>query len=197
MFFMRPAKRQISDGEPGSRITSPKQARRKKRLLRAIPVPGDNANKYFGYREAWGRIRKAQGFGFYLEAVTLEESIIADRLISFLVRAGAMPPSAPIDKIGFGQLVHRWMEVVPEPIPTKHHADLRSAIDEWRKQRNRIVHGMVKCMPGIDPGDVLDFLKEARIAAGEGGTLAQAITDWGKKAKRQLTNHKADSAKLP
>jgi len=56
----------------------------------AIPVPHSNAMRYFSYKEAWVRIKKAQGSGFYLEAVTLEESIIADRLISFLVYVGAM-----------------------------------------------------------------------------------------------------------
>jgi hypothetical protein len=32
-----------------------------------VPIPAVHANKYFSYREAWARIKKAQGFGFYLE----------------------------------------------------------------------------------------------------------------------------------
>jgi|SRR5579871_1003630 len=65
---------------------------RQRRKLRPkpVPIPDANINQYFSYREAWGRIRRAKGHGYYLEAVTLEESIIADRLISFLVSAGKL-----------------------------------------------------------------------------------------------------------
>jgi hypothetical protein len=142
--------------------------------------------KYFSYKEAWVRIKKAQGSGFYLEAVTLEESIIADRLISFLVYAGAIEADTPPEKYSFGWLIRRWIELVPEPVPTEYFADLRAAVDDWRKRRNRIVHGMVKSVPGADHGDVLNFLKEAELVAFQGCALARAISDWGRKRKRQL-----------
>jgi hypothetical protein len=32
-----------------------------------VTISAVHANKYFSYREAWARIKKAQGFGFYLE----------------------------------------------------------------------------------------------------------------------------------
>ena len=67
---------------------------------KAVPIPDGNGPKYFSYREAWGRINKAQAYGFYLEAVTLHESIIADRLISFLVYAGAIT-DAKLEKYTF------------------------------------------------------------------------------------------------
>ncbi|MBV8807335.1 MAG: hypothetical protein JO033_01560 [Acidobacteriaceae bacterium] len=123
----------------------------------AVPIPESNANKYFSYREAWVRIKKAQGYGFYLEAVTLEESIIADRLVSFLVCVGEIEAGSQIEKHNFAQLIQRWMKRVPEPIPIKYFPDLRSAIEEWRKHRNRVVHGMVKSAPGSNHNDVLDF----------------------------------------
>lgn len=44
-----------------------------------------NAAKFWSYREAWTRIKQAQEQGFYLEAVTIEESIISDRLMSYLI----------------------------------------------------------------------------------------------------------------
>jgi hypothetical protein len=130
-----------------------------KRPLHPVPIPGGNASKYFSYSEAWVRIKKARGFGFYLEAVTLEESIIADRLISFLVCAGELAADSQIEKRSFGQLVQQWTKAVPEPIPTTYFPDLRTAIEEWRKRRNRVVHGMVKSLPGAEHADVLDFLK--------------------------------------
>lgn len=123
---------------------------------RAIPIPENNGSKYFSYREAWGRIRKARVYGFYFEAVTLEESIISDRLISFLLHAGAIKPGAHSEKYSFGQLVRQWTELVPEAIPTKHFPDLRAAVDDWRKRRNKIVHGIVKCTAAADHVDVLE-----------------------------------------
>jgi hypothetical protein len=136
-----------------------------RRQLHAVPVPDRNANKYFSYSEAWVRIRKARVYGFYLEAVTLEESIISDRLISFLVCAGEIHPDSQIEKRSFGQLIQQWTKAVPQPILTTYFPDLRAAIEEWRKRRNRVVHGMVKSLPGAEHADVLDFLKEAEFVA--------------------------------
>lgn len=163
-----------------------------RRCVDAIPIPDTNGAKYFSYREAWGRINKAQGHGFYLEAVTLQESIIADRLISFLVCVGAIEPDTRLEKHSFGQLIQQWTKLVPEPIPTKYFPDLRVAIDEWRKRRNKIVHGMVKSLPGTYHDDVLNFLKEAELVALQGSALARAISDWGTKRKRLHSKAKDD-----
>jgi imidazolonepropionase-like amidohydrolase len=158
----------------------------KKRFL-AVPVPDRNANKYFSYSEAWVRIKKAHGSGFFLEAVTLEESIIADRLMSFLVCVGEIQAESRAEKCSFGQLIQLWTRRTPQPIPVQYFPDLCSAVDEWRKHRNRVVHGMVKSMPGAQHGDVLDFLKEAEFVAFQGKALAHAVSDWVKKAKKRST----------
>ena len=164
-----------------------------KKRPQAVPIPGGNANKYFSYSEAWVRIKKARGSGFYLEAVTLEESIIADRLVSFLVCVGEIQAESRVEKCSFGQLIQLWAKRVPQPIPVEYFPDLRSAVDEWRKHRNRVVHGMVKSMPGAQHGDVLDFLREAEFVAFQGVALAHAVSDWVKKAKKQLIKTNAAS----
>jgi len=152
----------------------------------AVPIPGGNANKFFSYSEAWVRIKKARGSGFYLEAVTLEESIIADRLISFLVCVGAIQAESRVEKCSFGQLIQLWTKRIPQPIPVEHFPDLRSAVDDWRDHRNRVLHSMVKSMPGAQHPDVLDFLKQAEFVAFQGEALAHAVSDWVKKAKKQF-----------
>jgi hypothetical protein len=156
------------------------------RQSQAVAIPDGNANKYFSYSEAWVRIKKARGSGFHLEAVTLEESIIADRLVSFLVCAGEIQAESRIEKCSFGQLIQLWTKRVPQPIPVRYFPDLCSAVDEWRKHRNRMVHGMVKSMPGAQHGDVIDFLKEAEFVAFQGEALAHSVADWVRKAKRQF-----------
>ena len=79
-----------------------------------------NAAKYFSYREAWTRIIKSQEQGFYLEAVTIEESIITDRLISYLVGIQAIERSENLQKYpNFARLINIWREKQPEPINIK------------------------------------------------------------------------------
>src|ERR1039458_9885579 len=87
-----------------------------KKRFQAVPIPGRNANKYFSYSEAWVRIKKARGFGFYLEAITLEESIIADRLVSFLVCVGGIQAESRVEKYSFGQLIQLWTKRGVQPI---------------------------------------------------------------------------------
>jgi hypothetical protein len=41
-----------------------------------------NSSKYDSYHEAGSRIQLAQDNGFFLEAITIQESIISDRLIN-------------------------------------------------------------------------------------------------------------------
>lgn len=152
-----------------------------------VAIPETHANKYSSYREALGHIRRAVAYGYHLEAVTLEESIIAARLISFLVCVGAIEADTRVKKYGFGQLVQRWLEIVPEPIETKYFPDLQTAVDAWWKRRNNIVHGMLQSVPGTHHEDPLNFLKEAQSVAFEGAALAAAISDWGRKVRKQLS----------
>jgi hypothetical protein len=151
-----------------------------------VAIPGRNANKYFSYREAWVRVKKARASRYYLEAVTLEESIIADRLLSFLVCANEIQAESRTEEYSFGRLIQLWRKRVPQPIAVEYFPDLRSAVDEWRKHRNRVVHSIVKSMPGAPQRDVLDFLKEAEFVAFQGEALAHALTDWVKRAKREF-----------
>jgi hypothetical protein len=150
----------------------------------AIPIPERHANKYFSYREAWVRIKKARGYGFYLEAITIEESIITDRLVSYLVRVGEIKPGAQIERQSLGQLIQCWIKRVSDPIPDKYFGDLRPAIDDWRRRRNRMIHAMVKSAPDADHGDVRAFLEEAELVAMQGEALARALTDWVRKTTR-------------
>lgn len=65
-----------------------------------------NARKYYGYQEAWRRIKRAQEEGFFLEVVTIAESIITDRLISHLVKIEKFIPSA--QNYSFHLLIKKW-----------------------------------------------------------------------------------------
>jgi uncharacterized protein Usg len=148
-------------------------------------APKGNAAKYLSYREAWTRIRSAQVKGYYLEAVTLEESIISDRLIGYLIGVGAIQPKANTYKYpGFGQLLQLWKKQHPDPIALPDMDDLHAAVDAWRVNRNNIVHGIVKSHPGTATEDIDDFLATAEMAAARGERLAKAVSTWCRKAAR-------------
>jgi hypothetical protein len=149
-------------------------------------APKGKVKKYYSYREAWARIKMAQSNGFYFEAVTLEESIISDRLISYLVNIGAIKRAPTIEKYPhFGELIRVWTIHTAAPIAEGAYSHLQAAVDDWRIRRNKVVHGMVKSHPDSEPDDVESFLEEARRAAQEGERIASAVCEWHKKTKKR------------
>ena len=160
-----------------------------------IPVPDGNAAKYFSYREAWGRIKQSIALGYYLEAVTLEESIISDRLISYLVRVGAVKSDSKLQTQPLASLIREWKSHVPETICDSFCHDLQSEIDDWRMRRNKVVHSMVKSIPGDDHLDILDFKKEAELVALKGERLAKSLCNWCKKIKQQTARKEIDGGR--
>jgi hypothetical protein len=127
--------------------------------------------------------------GYYLEAVTLEESIISDRLISYLVKIGAANPDMKLQKQALAELIKQWKIHVPEAICDRHCHDLQSEIDAWRLRRNVVVHSMVKSVPGVEHKDVSSFKAEAKETALEGHKLAKSLCEWYKKIKYQMSRN--------
>jgi hypothetical protein len=142
------------------------------------PVQG-NASKYESYREAFARIKAAQEAGFYLEAVTIEESVISDRLASWLSAnrvAGKAPPKAGAS---FGNLIARWRELWRASHPEETEITRRiDAIDQWRECRNTLVHAIAKSDPGTATIPVDQFLELAARVAKDGEQHAKAVKKW-------------------
>jgi hypothetical protein len=153
-----------------------------KPLTKFAPVdkpPAGNANKYLSYREAWTRIKDAQVQGFYFEAITLVESIISDRLTSFLVRSGQLRRQKEVRKYpALAYLIKEWKKKVNTPIVQDSYLNLQDDVDEWRLCRNRLIHSMVRSHPGEPTVDIVDFLEEAKQTAKQGEKLARAVSSW-------------------
>ena len=164
-------------------------------------IPQGNAEKYLSYREAWARVRVSQGHGFYFEAVTLEESIISDRLIRYLLSANAIEIKEDLRYPPFGNLIKLWKRLHPEPISSRGVNGLQDAVDEWRVRRNQIVHGIVKSNPGTATEDIDNFLWAAQQAAAEGEMLAKAVSQWCAKViprqPRESKPKRPQSVKVP
>jgi hypothetical protein len=143
--------------------------------------------RYWRYREAWRRIKCADEQGFHFETVTLCESIISGRLLSYIV--GVSPESKPGKT--FFDLIIKWRNLVNERPddrpPQLNGIDLVEAVDSWRVERNKVIHSLAKLPPGGDPESLEKFMERAKNAAIEGAKLAKAVKKWHKE---RLTAHR-------
>ena len=115
----------------------------KKERAIASPHTGVGMTRYLLYRAAWKRIADASSAGFYLEAITLLEGILADRMES---RASYLT-GTDVSYRTLGSLIDTLR---------KHEfvADFKAIleqIDKWREKRNRALHEMVKFATGERP----------------------------------------------
>jgi hypothetical protein len=150
------------------------------------PIAG-NATKYESYHKAWSLIRSAQENEFFLEAITIQESIISDRLISYLSRPNAPKPLLK-NKNGlypsFGQLIEQWRSEFPQG----QHPDLIDTVDNWRHSRNSLIHAIVKSEPGQPTQPINEFLENAEKAAQQGTKLAKDVSYWCRKEKKKKSH---------
>ena len=157
---------------------------------RTAPVAG-NAEKYRSYREAWARVKQAQQHGFYIEAVTIEESIISDRLTSYLVDAGLVARQRRLkDYPAFGNLINAWRRWANDQLARKMDRENRDklvllidSVDLWRQKRNQIIHAIVKSHPHTATTEIESFVKLAEDAADEGMRLARAVCNFGRQLR--------------
>jgi hypothetical protein len=140
-----------------------------------------NAAKFDSFREAWARIKDAQVDGYYLEAIAIEESIIVDRIISYLRRPGS-PSGVRRNKYGnypsFRELIDKLARDVGGTLAYGKYTDVCLSLHDWRRSRNRALHAFVSSDPGTPTKPVEDFLRDAKKFAKEGAELARAISKW-------------------
>jgi hypothetical protein len=140
-----------------------------------------NVAKYSSYAYAFKRINQAMTDGYYLEAITICESIITDRLLSY----GEYITKKDIgEKATLGKVLTKIKKdknfVINEE--TEH---LLEEVDLWRGKRNRCVHAVAKSKPGTPTSEVGDFLAETAACAATGKYLARKVSDWHKKIKKE------------
>ncbi len=153
-----------------------------------------NMKKYYSYKLAFERIALAIESNFPLEAITIEESIICDRLRAYCEANGLeqIPPSFSQLIIKANQLAKNnckelldmlgFLNRQPNPIinPSK-------SIDSWRVARNMLLHGMVKTSRAGQAPEVPanEFMERAIEIAKCGKEHARNICNLSNKLKRQ------------
>lgn len=110
---------------------------------RAIAMSGSTigSSRYNLYKQAYSRINDATKQGFYLEAITIIESLVSDRLESRL----SFLKGCDFSFKTLGGLIK-------ESRKTETDSELRWLVDQdldkWRNDRNKALHEMAKIADG-------------------------------------------------
>ena len=115
------------------------------------------------YQSAFARIKEANNAGYYLESITLIESMLSDRLTYLL--------KTDFSFKNLGSLIKKAREIENDSILLKY---LVEDLDLWRDARNKALHEMVK----IADGETItwnDRVKVINEVSSNGLTLLRAI----------------------
>jgi hypothetical protein len=140
-------------------------------------VTEKNTRKGKSYGLAFQRISLANGQGFYVEAAAIAESVIADRLESYLRGRDEILRSkkgeTSLTLAGLIQLLNKHM-IGDEGFTV-------SELDKFRHDRNKAVHEIARSYPGKPTMPVEQWINHARDAATAGAALARRVVDWHRR----------------
>ena len=142
-----------------------------------------NMPKYFTYRYAIDQINKAIDAGFFLEAITIEESILVDRLYRFC-RDNKMKKMA--EKATLGDTI-QCIKKISDEVQQAEKIDFLDELDCFREKRNTCLHQIAKSEPGEPTMPFEEFLNLARKTALDGRELTQKVGNWSKRYNRKIT----------
>jgi hypothetical protein len=153
-----------------------------------------NYPKYDSYRLAFGMIDDALKCGCPLQAITIEESILTDRLSSTL-NVG-ISKGKPYKTLG--SVLNAWRPKNKNKQPHSNAKlfdlemnNLYERLDKWREARNNLLHGLVKSFQGEEPETPAgDFIKTATKQAEEGLYLVKKVKNWVQKQVRNAKKAK-------
>ncbi len=137
-----------------------------------------NISKYQSYKAAWARIRDAINDSYYLEAITICESIISDRLLSFVNGESSKKLTT---RSSFYDLTRAAEKLLQENTGESSPQIDVGEIDDWRVLRNKTVHAFVKTLPGESTLEVREFQSMCETVAKQGSRLARSVCTWHRK----------------
>ena len=143
-----------------------------------------NVLKAKSYAAAWHQIDKAINAGFFIEAISIQESIISDRLFHHLHEHLELPLRNSRNQH------HSLSDLIRYAQNKSGHAkgtdNIFFRISGWRKNRNDAVHALVRSDPGMPTKPANEFFACAENAALEGARCARDIDNWCKREKTTI-----------
>ncbi|GGK41380.1 MULTISPECIES: hypothetical protein [Flavobacteriaceae] len=146
----------------------------------ANATDGVGMQRYATYKAAISRISESIKKGFYLEAITLCESLIADRLESRLkyLTDSDVYSFKTLGKLQEGIGIHETNKSLIDLVKFK-----TGTLDKWRDSRNKVLHAMAKIENG-DSREWEDKMEECKRIALAGEELRKEIFKIIDKLKR-------------
>ncbi len=123
----------------------------------------DNQQKYENYREQMGRLKSALRSHFYLEAIFIEYAIMEDRLEAILRHADKWHPKEGtfVSINAKTKKVARLAEDKNDPAHKYFSPELTDGILEWKEERNRLIHALLK--QSLHSEDLLKVAEEGEV----------------------------------
>ena len=148
-----------------------------------VPAPKPNTAKGKAYALAYGMINTALENGCPLQAITIEESLLTDRLSSTI-------KAHQVNKTPFMTLnraLSEWKRQKARGVSLfdDEMNGLLPQLEAWWKERNALLHGIAKSPCGQGPDiPAEEFVARAEKAAKEGLYLARKVSRWTQKQVR-------------
>lgn len=135
-----------------------------------------NHAKFLSYKLAHERMKAAVEAGFPLEAVAIAESLITDRLLSFINFNGA---GFDPEKSTLGGVAQKAAKICIESSHDPVGEALASKAEMWAKDRNTVLHAIAKSGHGVGPKIAADaFVEHAHGVAVRGMDLVKQVKSW-------------------
>ncbi|MBR1924505.1 MAG: hypothetical protein IJ839_04420 [Ruminobacter sp.] len=150
-----------------------------------------NIDKFRSYAFAFSRINQAIENEFPLEAITMEESIICDRLRAYKEANGLSYKN--------NDGLYKFLDDITKDLNNKdkYHdlSELLTRINSWRDDRNKTIHRVVRTNKSGESPDLShrDFIPHAIEVAKTGSQLAREICTISKKLRREAEKKTQDS----
>lgn len=148
--------------------------KRERATVKDNPFVGQH--RYTLYKQAISQFNRAIEQGFYLEAITICESMISDRLESRCVELNKPQGFEPL-----GKLIKTLKQV---EVDNELREVVISDLDEWRKSRNTALHEIVKFEKGEFP-DWENRVEASKEYAEEGMLIFRKIDSRISKIRRE------------
>jgi len=132
--------------------------------------------RYDLYRRSHRRLNKALRHGFWLEAIAIEEAIIADRLESLLYALGTTDSMATLNQ-SRNKLWKHHRDLLPH--------DINEKLTKWWSGRNFALHMIVKYGNDIEYSWTYR-LQKARECARSGDLLVSEVSKFVSRELRKI-----------
>jgi hypothetical protein len=141
-----------------------------------------NYQKGASYKNVFNQISAAMDAGYFLEAITLEESIMTDRLYRFCRDNHYLQKA---ERATLGDEL-RFIKNLPEGLFKIEDPHIISDLDSFWMNRNKCLHQIAKSEPGKPTIDFEETYILAEETAKKGLRIIKRIKKWAEKYKAEI-----------